>query len=173
MADRNSFASRRVVGTAALLIGASALGGCASSTVSDDFFCDAQIGTPCATIAAADGQGSAAHGLGGGVRTGGGQHERPSPGFRNANLRSGPQPIPFEDPPHVAGVPQTVTAGGDLYGTEVVNPVLFREPERVTTVWIAPFVGQNGYLYQPGFVHFVVEPGRWFGPGAAVAGTEG
>ena len=63
--------------------------------------------------------------------------------------------------------PQTVVAGDGLASPKVVNPVLFREPERVTTVWIAPFVGANGYLYQPGYVHFVVQEGRWFGPGPA------
>ncbi len=151
--------------------------GCAASTVDNDFLCDAPIGTPCASIAESDGREYAAAGAGGSV-AGGGQHERSSPALgregvsRNANLRRAATPIPFEDPPHVAGVPQAVIAGGELYGSEAVNPVLFREPERVTSVWIAPFVGENGYLYQPGFVHFVVEQGRWFGPGGVAGGIK-
>lgn len=150
------------------------LAGCASSTVSSDFECEAQVGTPCATIAEADGRSVATGSAGYRHRTGGGagegQHERSSPAVANGNLRAGPQPIPFEDPPAVARAPQTVVAGDGLASHEVVNPVLFREPERVTTVWIAPFVGENGYLYQPGYVHFVVQEGRWFGPGPQRAG---
>lgn len=148
-------------------LAAAALAGCAGSTVSNDFECKAQFGRPCATIAAADGtDGAVRERRGVGASVGGGQHERPPPAVANGNLRRGPQPIAFEDPPIVADVPQAVTGADPLYGAEVVNPVLFREPERVTSVWIAPFVGENGYLFQPGYVHFVVEPGRWFGPSA-------
>lgn len=165
----NSRASMSMIAVALLL------SACAASTVESDFLCEAPTGTPCASIAESDGGGYAVARARGGV-AGDGLHERSSPalggrGLRNGNVRAAPQPIPFEDPPTVAGVPQTVVAGDALYGAEVVNPVLFREPERVTTLWIAPYVGQNGYLHQPGYVHFVVERGRWFGPGGVSGGV--
>ncbi len=151
-----------------LLVGCTFLSGCVgTSTTEEDFLCDAQLGSPCTTIADVDGShhsasGSARRAPGANGAVGGGQRTQ-SPSTQN--IMHGPRPIPFEDQPTLSSVPQAVVAGGGLYGAEVVNPVLFREPERVTTVWIAPFVGENGYLYQPGYIHFVVEPGRWFGPG--------
>ncbi len=159
----------------ALCAAALAVSACATDTVSEDFLCEAQLGTPCTTIAAADGaQGRGA--LTSRVsHSGGGARSQPSPAHhaersggrdevRGHGVYTGPKPIAFDNGGDLQRPPAVVAAGPSLYNSQVLNPVLFRAPERVSTIWIAPFVGENGFLYQPGYVHFVVEEGRWFGP---------
>ncbi len=169
-------------------VAALSLAACASNTVRDDFLCEAQLGVPCSTIAEADGGHGRSTRSGGALsrpasRTGGGERAQPSPDLsgtvvggrddvRNGGVLSGPKPIAFDNGGDLQRPPAVVSAGPSLYNPQVLNPVLFRAPERVSSIWIAPFVGENGFLYQPGYVHFVVEEGRWFGPsGDEVAGS--
>ncbi len=162
-------------GTVFLALSVMSVTACATNTVSDDFLCEAQLGTPCTTIADADGS----QGRGVPTRrappTGGGERSQPSPdhgrGYREGRdpstqggVYAGPKPIAFDNGGDLQRPPAVVAAGPSLYNSQVLDPVLFRAPERVSSIWIAPFVGENGFLYQPGYVHFVVEEGRWFGP---------
>lgn len=161
--------------TSSLVIATCLLGACSTATVNDDFLCEAQLGTPCTTIAAADGAQGRGVPSGRTSHTGGGARSQPSPDHKTSmrhgrdvsgdvGVFTGPQPIAFDNGGDLQRPPAVVSAGASLYNSQVLNPVLFRAPERVSSIWIAPFVGENGFLYQPGYVHFVVEEGRWFGP---------
>jgi conjugal transfer pilus assembly protein TraV len=161
--------------TAALTLSALVLSACATNTVSDDFLCDAQLGSPCTTIADADGSQGRGVPTRRAPHTGGGPRTQPPPDHglshregrdigHDVGVHKGPQPIAFDNGGDLQRPPAVVSAGPSLFNSQVLNPVLFRAPERVSSIWIAPFVGENGFLYQPGYVHFVVEEGRWFGP---------
>lgn len=161
--------------TAVIIVASLLASACASKSVNDDFLCEAQLGTPCTTIAAADGSQARGAPSGRVSHTGGGARSQPSPDHgismregrdssRHGGVYSGPKPIAFDNGGDLQRPPAVVAAGPSLYNAQILNPVLFRAPERVSSIWIAPFVGENGFLYQPGYVHFVVEEGRWFGP---------
>lgn len=118
------------------------LGGCASSNTQSDFLCAAQIGTPCATIAQADGGGASGH-----VVSITEQVEDSAMG----TLSQEPLAIGKEGGAF-AGMPD----GGFAY-----HSGRYRVPEVVGRLWIAPYLDENRILHESRFVHFVVSEAHW------------
>ncbi|WP_158972251.1 TraV family lipoprotein [Chachezhania sediminis] len=128
-------ATGHVGGAAMMLLG---LAGCAANT-EKDFLCAAQEGSPCTTISAVDGTGA------GGVIP---LAERPE----DTALKSLSQRPLYSGKGALAGMAD----GGYPY-----NAALYRSPELVGTLWIAPILDEGGLLEEARFVHFVIREGAW------------
>ena len=117
------------------------LGACASSNTERDFLCPAQMGSPCTTIASADGAGAA----GQPVQERG--EDTLADGLTQSPLSSGKAgkaspTAPMDD-------------GGFAY-----DATSYRLPEKVGTLWIAPHA-EGETLYEATFVHFLILPAEW------------
>lgn len=112
--------------------------GCGGNT-EKDFLCAAQEGTPCTTISAVDGTGA------NGVIS---IEERPE----DTAVKSLTQNPLYSGKGALAGMPD----GGYPY-----NAALYRSPELVGTLWIAPILDEGGILEEARFVHFVIREGEW------------
>lgn len=121
-----------------LLLLLSGLAACSSANADKDFLCEAQAGSPCTTIAAVDGTDGA------NVTT---VTERPEDRLADqlsqGLLGRGKGPVAMQD----GGTPYVASA--------------YRVPEQVGTLWIAPFLDQDGLLHESRFVHFVVAEATW------------
>lgn len=123
----------------AMLMLALLTAGCATANTDKDFLCAAQAGSPCTTIAAVDGTGTA------GVTS---LRERPE----DTAVKSLTQdPLP-------AG---KGTAPGQPDGGFPYNAAAYRSPEVVGTLWIAPVLDDGGIMHEARFVHFVIQEGHW------------
>lgn len=123
------------------LIGSIALAGCSATNTEQDFLCSAQIGSPCTSIAQADGQGS-------------GTVTRVTEAAEDTALKSLSQDLLALDKGDslYAGMPD----GGHPYETS-----RYREPEIVGRLWIAPYLDDNALLHESRYVHFVLQDARW------------
>lgn len=115
-----------------------ALSACAASNTEKDFLCPAQMGSPCTTIAAADG----------GTTLGSPVQERGedvlADGLTQAPLQPG------------KGAPTSgMGDGGFAY-----DAASYRLPEKVGTLWIAPHA-EGETLYEATYVHFLILPAEW------------
>ena len=117
------------------------LAACTSSNTERDFLCPAQMGSPCTTIASADGAGAA----GQPVQERG--DDTLADGLTQAPLSSGTA--------GKAGPTATMGDGGFAY-----EAVSYRLPEKVGTLWIAPHA-EGETLYEATFVHFLILPAAW------------
>lgn len=120
---------------------AAALSGCAANT-QKDFLCQAQIGTPCATISEADGTGGKTSAT---LIT-----ERPED-TAMATLTQKPL-MTGKGSASFAGMPD----GGYAYASN-----RYRVPEVVGRLWIAPYLDESNILHESRYVHFVVMPAHW------------
>lgn len=124
-----------------ILIASLALAGCAATNTEQEFLCSAQIGSPCSSIAEADGQGN-------GTVT---------PVMETAEdtaLKSLSQ-----DPLAIgksASVYTGLSDGGYAYDTS-----RYRQPEIVGRLWIAPYLDDNALLHESRYVHFVLQEAHW------------
>ena len=118
-----------------------ALGACASSNTERDFLCPAQMGSPCTTIASADGAGAS----GQPVQERG--EDTLADGLTQSPLSNGK-----------AGTSGPAAPMGD--GGFAYDAASYRLPEKVGTLWIAPHA-EGETLYEATFVHFLILPAAW------------
>lgn len=121
---------------ACALLGLSA---CAASNTEKDFLCPAQMGSPCTTIAAADGWGAAA---------GTPLQERGEDVLAGSLTQTPLQP----------GKGAPTSGMGD--GGFAYDAASYRLPEKVGTLWIAPHA-EGETLYEATYVHFLILPATW------------
>ena len=115
-----------------------ALAACGASNTEKDFLCPAQMGSPCTTIAAADG----------GTTSGTPVQERGedvlADGLTQAPLQPG------------KGAP-TFGMGDGGFAYDAAS---YRLPEKVGTLWIAPHA-EGETLFEATYVHFLILPAAW------------
>ena len=115
--------------------------GCSATNTEQDFLCSAQIGSPCTSIAQADGQGSASV-------------TPVTETVEDIALKSLSQ-----DPLGIgktAGLLAGMPDGGHPYDTN-----RYRQPEIVGRLWIAPYLDDNALLHESRYVHFVLQDAQW------------
>lgn len=115
------------------------LGACAASNTEKDFLCPAQMGSPCTTIAAADGGGAAA---------GTPLQERGEDVLAGTLTQTPLQP-------GKGGMTSGMGDGGFAY-----DAASYRLPEKVGTLWIAPHA-EGETLFEATYVHFLILPAAW------------
>lgn len=117
------------------------LGACADNTA-NDFLCEAQVGSPCATIEQADGGGT------GSIRS---VTEQPTD-TALSTLSQDPLGIGKGSTSGLGALPD----GGYAYDSR-----RYRIPEIVTRLWIAPYEDENEILHESRYVHFVLADPAW------------
>ena len=115
------------------------LGACATSNTEKDFLCPAQMGSPCTTIAAADGGGAAA-----GIPL----QERGEDVLAGSLTQTQLQP----------GKGAPTSGMGD--GGFAYDAASYRLPEKVGTLWVAPHA-EGETLFEATYVHFLILPAAW------------
>ncbi len=120
---------------------AGVLTGCAANT-EGDFLSEAQLGSPCSTIAQADGGG----GMGAHTVT-----EREEDRLSDT-ISQEPLGIGKGGGAAFAGMPD----GGFPYQTS-----RYRVPEIVGRIWIAPYYDDNQILHESSYIHAVVVDAHW------------
>ena len=174
---------------AALLFGASALGGCATTNIGDDWQCPLTQGSPCLGVSDADP--AAPGGTAGaapppiaarsvGRSPASGPQDNPSESNRtqpadnsgNESAACNAWCRPFAwlwrrggesaatDDAESDGEP---AADGDVEPTPAPagSPDDLRTPEVIGRIWIAPYVDANGVYREASWVRVVLEPARW------------
>lgn len=116
-----------------------AVSACAASNTEKDFLCPAQMGSPCTTIAAADGGGAAA---------GKPLQERGEDVLAGSLTQTPLQP----------GKGAPTSGMGD--GGFAYDAASYRLPEKVGTLWIAPHA-EGETLFEATYVHFLILPATW------------
>ena len=124
-----------------LLLCAGILSACATTNTDKDFLCTAQQGSPCTTIAAVDGTGSV-----------------PASPVTERLEDTLTDQLSQED---LKTGKTTAARGAMKDGGHSYNAARYRVPEQVGTLWIAPFLDQDGILHESRFVHFVIAVGHW------------
>lgn len=137
--------NRRAVFSLLGLMAALGLSGCGASNTEADFLCPVQVnGSPCSTIAEADGRGTAA--------------VTPVAERRADTLARDLSQTPL-------GVTSGKASGGAYAamgdGRPAYQAARYRVPEQVGTLWIAPHLDTDGLLHEATNVHFVVRPAQW------------
>lgn len=124
-----------------ILLAGLAVAGCAATNTEQEFLCSAQIGSPCTSIAQADGQGN-------------GMVTPVSETVEDTALKSLSQDLLALDKGDslFAGMPD----GGHPYDTS-----RYRQPEIVGRLWIAPYLDQGELLHESRYVHFVLQDAQW------------
>jgi conjugal transfer pilus assembly protein TraV len=111
------------------------------SNTESDFLCEAELGSPCSSIAQADGAGAASTT---GVTE---RAEDTAMGTLSQDpLGIGKAGTAF------AGMPD----GGFSYESG-----RYRVPEVIGRLWIAPYLDEHKILHESRYVHFVVAEARW------------
>ena len=123
------------------LVALTMLGACADN-IADDFFCEAQLGSPCSTISQADGGGQA------GIRA---VTEQPTD-TALSTLSQDPLGVGKGDGSGLGALPD----GGYAYDSR-----RYRVPEVVSRLWIAPYEDENEILHESRYVHFVLADPTW------------
>lgn len=118
-----------------------ALGACGASNTERDFLCPAQMGSPCTTIAAADGAGSSDQAV----------QERGEDTLAGSLTQT---PLSTGK----AGKAGNAVPMGD--GGFAYDAAAYRLGEKVGTLWIAPHA-EGETLYEATFVHFLILPAAW------------
>ncbi len=130
--------------TLSLLLGlGAALSGCVSlsANTQDDFFCEAQIGSPCATIASTDG-------------TDAGKTIGITETVEDKFLGGLGSTVWLSEKESL-GMPSQSTSS-HAYETS-----RYRVSEQISQLWIAPFLDENQILHQARYVHFVIKDAHW------------
>jgi len=115
-----------------------ALSACASVNADKDFLCKAQAGSPCTTIAATDGTERGA------ITP---VSEKPEDTFAD---------VLSQKPLSLSKNASSHPDGGISY-----TAASYRSPEKVGTLWIAPFLDEDGILHESRYVHFVIAKAAW------------
>lgn len=123
------------------LIGSIALAGCAATNTEEEFLCSAQIGSPCTSIAQADGQG-------------------------NASVTPVTETVEDIALKSLSQDPLGIGKTADLYvgmpdGGHPYDTNRYRQPEIVGRLWIAPYLDQGALLHESRYVHFVLQDAQW------------
>jgi len=128
---------------ALILVTAMGLSGCVSlgANTEDDFFCEAQVGSPCTTISATDGLGA-------------GKTISVTETVEDAMLGTLGVSSTLSEKERL-GV-QTSSNGGHAYDT-----ARYRISEEISQLWIAPYLDENQLFHQARFVHFIVRDAQW------------
>ena len=124
-----------------ILISGLALSACSGSNTDRDFLCESQVGSPCSTIAQADGGGSNAI-----THITERAEDTAMSSLSQEPLKMG------KIGAHLNGMPD----GGNSYASG-----RYRVPEVVGRLWIAPYLDENKILHESRFVHFVLRDARW------------
>lgn len=125
-----------------LLFSVSMLSGCASlgANTEKDFLCEAQIGTPCATISTIDG---------------------------SSGPKVIPVTQSEEDKALATlsstGLSEKESAGMNNvgFGSQAYHADRYRVEETLGRLWIAPYLDENQILHEARYVHFVLTDARW------------
>ena len=120
-------------------VGLMALTAC--SNTESEFLCEAQLGSPCTSIAQADGAGATSMT---------GVTER-AEDQAMGTLSQDPLAI-GKAGEGFAGMPD----GGFAY-----ESTRYRVPEVIGRLWIAPYLDEHKILHESRYVHFVVSEARW------------
>lgn len=138
-----------MIGRSLTFIAALSVMGCAgfqASNTEADFLCEAQQGTPCTTMAEADG---GSHG--------------PVTSLKEARTDS--QNATLSQDPLLAGKANTKSGALNVSGMRDGGTPYwagnYRVPEQLGTLWIAPYLDDEGLLHEATFVHFVIVDARW------------
>lgn len=137
------------------------LSGCGiTSNHSNDFKCEADLGTPCTSMAVADGGRQS-------------QSKLVTPTGGNTVKPYNPNPKPFTGWLKGKGTQLTLTdANLPRTGTgspsrnlpaSRYNAKAQRVPERLATLWVASYLDSDGILHDASYVHFVVQEAGWSG----------
>ena len=123
-----------------------ALAGCEANyaNIEKDFLCEAQLGTPCTTMAEADGSG------GGKTRT---LAERPEDTMAGTLSQN---PLMGGKAGRAGGVPAGLNDGGSSYA-----PKAYRLPEKLGSAWVAPYLDEAGVLHEATWIHFILMDAEW------------
>ena len=124
------------------------LAGCVSlgANTQKDFLCEAQVGSPCATISQADGLQSS-------------QGALVSETVEDTLLGTS-MALPALSEKERQGSIGNLPSVEHAYETQ-----RYRVPEEIGRLWIAPYRDENQILHQARFVHFVMRPARWASSG--------
>ena len=124
------------------------LAGCVSlgANTQKDFLCEAQVGSPCATISQADGLQSS-------------QGALVSETVEDTLLGTS-MALPALSEKERQGSIGSLPSVEHAYETQ-----RYRVPEEIGRLWIAPYRDENQILHQARFVHFVMRPARWASSG--------
>ena len=149
---------RNIAATGALIL---SLAGCGIATNhSKDFKCEAELGTPCTSMAVADGgQASKANLV--------------TPTNGNTTKPYNPNPKPFKGWFKGKGAQRAILdaniprTGGGALGRNLpasrYNAKSQRIPERLGTLWVASYLDADGILHDASYVHFVIQEAGWSG----------
>lgn len=119
----------------------------------NDALCGAQLGAPCTTIQQADGTQGALQPFTTYAET---QRDQ-----QNSQLSQKRLPG-TEGKTKVVGKTTSVASGAPDGGTPYYVQS-YRVPEKLGTLWVAPYLGQDGIFREATHLHFVVRPGSWRG----------
>lgn len=124
------------------IVGLGVLSACTGSTTQSDFLCAAQVGSPCATIAQADGGGAGGHVV---------PITEQIEDSQLATISQSPLGV-GKGGGALSGMPD----GGHAYASS-----RYRVPEVVGRLWIAPYLDENRILHESRFIHFVASEAHW------------
>jgi conjugal transfer pilus assembly protein TraV len=114
---------------------------CGVGNTESDFLCAAQIGSPCSTIAQADGRGSTSN-----TPITERAEDTAMDSLSQDPLGTGKVTGPFGEMPD----------GGFGYQSG-----RYRVPEVTGRLWIAPYLDENQILHESRYVHFVIVDAHW------------
>ena len=121
-----------------------------------DALCGAQLGAPCTTIQQADGTQGALQPFKTYAAT---QRDQQNAQLSQKRLAGTPA---TGGKTKVAGQTASVASGAPDGGTPYYVQS-YRVPEKLGTLWVAPYLGQDGIFREATHLHFVVRPGSWRG----------
>jgi len=130
----------------ALMMCVAAVALAACSNTESDFLCEAQLGSPCTSIAQADGAGATATT---------GVTER-AEDTAMGTLSQGPLGIGKAGTAFAGTAFAGMPDGGFSYESG-----RYRVPEVIGRLWIAPYLDEHKILHESRYVHFVVAEARW------------
>lgn len=133
----------KITSIAAILAVGSMLSGCVSlgANTEDDFFCEAQAGSPCATIGSTDG----------------------TKANQTIGITETVEDGLLSSIGNVGAVSEKEQIGltGISQGQFAYETSRYRIPEELSQLWIAPYLDENQLFHQGRFVHFVVRDAQW------------
>lgn len=128
--------------TALLTLGAS-LSGCATlgANTEDDFFCEAQKGSPCTTISGTDGTGVA----------------------KTIGVTETVEDTLIASVGGAMGLSEKESLGlsPNPPSSHAYETARYRIAEELSQLWIAPYLDENQLFHQGRYVHFVVRDAQW------------
>ena len=122
----------------------------------DDGLCEAQLGQPCTSIQQADGTRASFQPY----RT----FAQTQQDAKNASLSQKRLPGTVGASGKTKTTTQTASvASGAPHGGAPYHVQSYRVPEKLGSLWVAPYLGDDGIFREATYLHFVVRPGAWRG----------